>query len=92
MSVGEQIATASTSLAASISSTVPTLAPVAAASAFAAVGVRVGDERHRTIAAPGDIAAVNLADPPRSDDPESHKILPRALVASKKEYLFHLDL
>ena len=47
-------------------------------------GVRVGDHRHRAIAAPRDIAGVNLADPPGPDDPELHRILP-CLTASKKE-------
>ena len=59
-------------------------------------GIRVGDESHLAVGARRDIAAMDLADPTRADDPESHALLPlRAptlCAHTKKEYTFHIDL
>ena len=64
MSVGVQIITAPIAGSARIASMVATFAPVAAASAFAAAGVGVGDRGELRARVRGDVAAVDAADPP----------------------------
>ena len=98
VSVGEQMATASTAFAPRISSTAATFAPVAPARAFGCGRVRVGDKKNLAVAAGDDVAAMDLADPPCADDAEFHVFLPRIRPpagsgrAEKKEYPFHIDL
>ena len=70
VSVGEQMATASTSLAARIASTSATLRARGLRPGCGGGRVGVGDERNLAVGARGDVAAVDLADPPRADDAE----------------------
>ena len=59
--------------------------------------VGVGDEGHAAAGTRGRVAAMDLADPARPDDPELHTLLPfgalrAARPVHKKEYTFHIDL
>ena len=76
MSVGAQIATASTSLRGEDLVDRRLCRPSPWPGGAAAARVGVGDESHLTVVARRDIAAVDLADPPRADNAEFHAFLP----------------
>ena len=64
VSVGVQMATASIALSSMIASIVATLAPVAAASDCGGLGIGIGDHGQLRARVVGNVAAVDLADPP----------------------------
>ena len=72
VSVGEQMATASTSFEPRISSTDAGFAPVSASERRGGAGIGVGDVDRLAVASRGDVAAMDLSDAPCADDAEFH--------------------